>query len=173
MKIYKVREKYEKYLILLILLSLYFSLVETLIPKPFPWLKLGLANICTIIAFEKFGKKMAIEVLICRVTIQGIMLGTIFSPSFIISFLSGIASLFCLGFLYNFRDKLSITVISMVSAFVHNLTQLIIVYFLLFRDINLNTRYINLFIVGFLFLGCISGVLIGIICEKLIIRRIK
>lgn len=161
----------EKYLVFLILLSLYLSLAEALIPKPFPWLKIGLSNIGTIIALEKFGKKMAAEVVICRIIIQGIMIGTLFSPGFIISLVSGIVSVSVMIFLYNFRDKLSIVAISVFSALVHNFTQLVVVYFLLFRNINLNSRYIMLFVMGFLFLGCIAGAVTGVIGEKLSLRR--
>ena len=171
----KIRERNsirrEKYLIFLILLSLYLSLAETLIPKPFPWLKLGLANIGTIIALEKFGKKMAVEVTMCRIIIQGIMIGTLFSPGFIISLISGIASVNIMILLYNFRNKLSLVSISILSALVHNFVQLLVVYFLMFRNMNLHSRYIMFFIVGFLFLGCIAGAVTGFIGEKLLLRR--
>lgn len=161
----------EKYLIFLILLSLYLSLAETLIPKPFPWLKLGLANIGTIIALEKFGKRMAVEVTLCRIIIQGIMIGTLFSPSFIISLISGIVSVNVMIFFYNFRNRLSLVSISTLSALAHNFVQLLVVYFLMFRNMNLYSRYIVFFIVGFLFLGCIAGAITGFIGEKLLLRR--
>lgn len=161
----------EKYLIFLVLLSLYLSLAETLIPKPFPWLKLGLANIGTIIALEKFGKRMAAEVTLCRIIIQGIMIGTLFSPSFIISLISGIVSVNVMIFFYNFRNRLSLVSISTLSALAHNFVQLLIVYFLMFRNMNLHSRYIVFFIVGFLFLGCIAGAITGFIGEKLLLRR--
>ncbi len=161
----------EKYLVFLILLSLYLSLAETLIPKPFPWLKFGLSNIGTIIALEKFGKKMAIEVTLCRIVIQGIMIGTLFSPGFIISLVSGVVSVNVMIFLYNFRSRLSLVSISIFSALVHNFVQLIVVYFLLFRNMNIHSRYIMLFVIGFLFLGCIAGAITGFIGEKLTIRR--
>ncbi|MGL5520554.1 MAG: Gx transporter family protein, partial [Cetobacterium sp.] len=74
-------DKRRRYLTAFVLLALYLSLIETLIPKPFPWMKLGLANIATIIALEKFDEKMAIEILLLRIFIQGMMLGTLFSPS--------------------------------------------------------------------------------------------
>lgn len=138
----------EKYLILLILFSLYLSLLETFIPKPFPWMKIGLANLGTIIALEKFDKKMAIEVIIFRIVIQGIMLGTLFSPGFIISLISGMTSLCIMLALYTYREKLTLISISMVSALVHNLTQLVVVYILLFRNIEIKTRYIIFFILN-------------------------
>lgn len=161
----------EKYLVLLILLSLYLSLLEFMIPKPFPWLKLGLSNIGAIIALEKFDKKMALEVTLCRIFIQGIMVGTLFSPSFIISLVSGFISVNIMIFLYTFREKLTLISISMFSAVIHNFIQLIIVYFLLFRNINIHSRYILLFVVGFLFLGCVAGAITGFIGEKLTLRR--
>lgn len=174
-EIKKLEEKknlrYEKYLVFLILLSLYLSLAESLIPKPFPWLKLGLANIGTIIALEKFGKKMAVEVTLCRIIIQGIMLGTLFSPSFIISLISGAVSVNVMILLYNFRRNLSLISISVLSALIHNFVQLIVVYFLMFRNMNIHSRYIMFFIVGFLLLGCVAGAVTGFIGEKLLIRR--
>lgn len=169
----KNENRYERYLILLILLSLYLSLAETLIPKPFPWLKVGLANIGGIIALEKFGKKMAVEVVVLRILIQGLMLGTLFTPGFIISFISGMGSLLIMIFLYHFRNKLTLVSISMLSALTHNVIQLLVVYFLLFRNININSKYIMFFVFGFLVLGCISGLITGIIGEKLLLRRSK
>lgn len=161
----------EKYLIFLILLSLYLSLAEALIPKPFPWLKLGLANIGTIIALEKFGKKMALEVTLCRIIIQGIMIGTLFSPGFIVSLISGIVSVNIMILFYKFRSSLSLISISILSALAHNFTQLLVVYFLMFRNMNINSRYIVFFVIGFLFLGCIAGAITGFIGEKLLLRR--
>lgn len=167
----KATNRREIYLTALVLLALYLSLAETLIPKPFPWMKLGLANIATIIALEKFDAKMGIEVLLLRVFIQGVMLGTLFTPGFIISLLSGGASTLLMIFLYKFRKKLSIVSICIAAAFIHNLTQLIVVYFLMFRNISIYSRSIFIFIWGFLFMGCISGVITGFIGEKLNLRR--
>ena len=165
------QKRREKYLVFLILLSLYLSLLETFIPKPFPWLKLGLSNIGTLAALEKFGKKMAFEVVICRIVIQGIMLGTLFSPGFIISLVSGTASVCIMAGLYNFRNRLSLVSISIFSALIHNLTQLTVVYFLLFRNMNINSRYVMVFVTGFLILGAAAGAVTGFIGEKLLLRR--
>lgn len=165
--------KKEKYLILLILFSLYLSLLETLIPKPFPWMKIGLSNISTLIALEKFGKKMALEVVFFRIIIQSIIIGTLFSPGFIISFISGLTSFLTISFLYIYRKKLSLVSISMFTALIHNFSQLLVVYILLFKNIEIKTRYTVFFVLGFLGLGCISGFITGIIGEKLLLRRRK
>lgn len=159
-------DRHEIMLTALVLLSVYLSLGESLIPKPFPWMKLGLANIATIIALEKYSSKMAMEIVILRVIIQGIMLGTVFTPSFIISLIAGIIATGSMIFLYRFRKFFSLISISIVSAFFHNAVQLIIVYFLMFRNINLNSRAIIFFVMAFLGLGIVSGAITGFIVEK-------
>jgi len=57
----------EIYLIALVLLGLYLSLIENIIPKPFPWMKIGLSNISVLIALEKFNSKMALQTILLRV----------------------------------------------------------------------------------------------------------
>ena len=74
---FKRENREEIYLIALVLLGLYLSLVENIIPKPFPWMKIGLSNIAILIALEKFNSKMAIQAILLRVFIQALMLGTL------------------------------------------------------------------------------------------------
>lgn len=168
-----MEKKREKYITAFVLLALYLSLLETLIPKPFPWMKIGLANIVIIIALEKFDRKMAFEIYLLRVIIQGVMLGTLFSYGFIISFISGGISTLSSIFLFRFRKYLSLVSICILSAFMHNAIQLIVVYFLMFRNISIESRGIYIFILIFLLMGCASGLITGIICEKLRLRREK
>lgn len=169
----KNNRKYTLYLVALVLLSLYLSLGETIIPKPFPWMKIGLANLATLIALKKFGKKMAIEVVVLRVIIQGLMLGTVFAPGFIISFFSGLVSVLVMTALYSYKNKINIITISMIAGFLHNLTQLIVVYLLMFRSVELGSRGILLFVCSFLLIGAISGAIIGIIGDRIKIREVR
>ena len=168
----KRENREEIYLIALVLLGLYLSLVENIIPKPFPWMKIGLSNIAILIALEKFNSKMAIQAILLRVFIQALMLGTLFTPNFIISFSAGLISTLFMIFLYKFRKYLSLVSISCISAFTHNVLQLIVVYFLMFRNISLNIKSIIVFIVVFLFLGVVMGLITGIIATRLNLKRI-
>lgn len=163
--------KREKYIVALVLISLYLSLLENFIPKPFPWLKLGLSNIAILICLEKFDKKMAIEVVLLRIFIQGIMLGTLFTPGFITSLIAGGGTTLLTIQMYRFRDKLSLIAISSLSAFFHNLIQLLVVYYLMFRNVPIMSKSILGFIFGFLLLGVVAGIITGIITEKLKLRR--
>lgn len=168
----KRENREEIYLIALVLLGLYLSLIENIIPKPFPWMKIGLSNIAILIALEKFNSKMAIQAILLRVFIQALMLGTLFTPNFIISFTAGLISTLFMIFLYKFRKYLSLVSISCISAFTHNVLQLIVVYFLMFRNISLNSKSIIVFIVIFLFLGVVMGLITGIIATRLNLKRI-
>ena len=152
--------------ITLVLLAIYFSMVENFIPKPFPWLKFGLSNIAAIIAVQKFGVKMGLRVTFYRVVIYGVMFATLFTPGFLISFCAGIISTLITGILIDLK-KFSITAVSAASGMVHNMIQLIVVYFLLFRNIDIFERGIIIFIGGFLLMGIFSGIITGIIAAKL------
>lgn len=161
----------EVYLTGLVLVALYLSLAENFIPKPFPWMKLGLSNIAVLIALEKFDSKFAMELVLLRIFIQALMLGTLFTPGFIISLTAGaLTTLFMIG-LYKFRDHLSLIAISSMSAFLHNLIQLIVVYFLMFRNVSIYSKSIMGFVWVFLLIGVIAGVITGFIAEKLNLRR--
>lgn len=161
----------EIYLTGLVLVALYLSLAENFIPKPFPWMKLGLSNIAVLIALEKFDSKFAMELVLLRIFIQALMLGTLFTPGFIISLTAGaLTTLFMIG-LYKFRDHLSLIAISSMSAFLHNLIQLIVVYFLMFRNVSIYSKSIMGFVWVFLLIGVIAGVITGFIAEKLNLRR--
>ncbi len=166
-------KKRELYLVAFVLLALYFSLFETVIPKPFPWMKLGLANLATIIVLVKFGKKMAFEVLFLRILIQGMMIGTLFTPGFFISLISGIISTGAMCFLYSLKKHISLVAISIFSALTHNIVQLIVVYFLLFRSVDIMGRSILVFVMIFLGIGVISGGIIGIIASRLKLREVN
>lgn len=163
--------KREGYLAVLVLVALYFSLAESLIPKPFPWMKLGLANLATLIALEKYDRKMAIEVVMLRIFIQGLMLGTLFTPGFFVSIISGSISTSVTILLYSFRKHLSLLSIGALSATIHNLSQLVVVYFLLFRNIEVYSKSILSFVLIFMITGCGSGMITGYLAEKLNLKR--
>ncbi len=161
----KAEKKELAWEITLILLAVYFSMLENFIPKPFPWLKFGFANIATIIAIQKFGLKMGIRVTFYRIVIYGVMFATLFTPGFLISFCAGIVSTLVTGGLIKLK-RFSITAVSAASGMVHNMVQLIVVYFLLFRNIDIFERGILIFTAVFFIMGIVSGVITGVIVAK-------
>jgi heptaprenyl diphosphate synthase len=168
----KAEKKELAWEITLILLALYFSMLENFIPKPFPWLKFGLSNIASIIAVQKFGMKMGLRVTFYRIMIYGVVFASLFTPGFIISFCAGIVSTLATGSLI-YLKKFSITAVSAVSGMVHNMIQLIVVYFLLFRNIDIFERGILIFTGSFLLMGAVAGIITGALAVKMFKKSIS
>jgi heptaprenyl diphosphate synthase len=61
------------------------QIAESLVPKPVPWLRLGLANAVTLLVLLRSGAAPAAAVTGVRVLLGGLVLGTIGSPAFLLS----------------------------------------------------------------------------------------
>lgn len=105
-------------------LSLVLGFVESLIPIPVPIIgvKLGLANIVIVVSIYTLGPKISLIVVIFKVVMLSLILG---SPTMIAFSLCG--SLFAwvsMALLYKI-PKASVVLVSIVSATMHNLGQLL------------------------------------------------
>lgn len=67
--------------------------LEAGIPSPVPGVKLGLANIVTLIVLFRHGWRPAVAVTLLRVALSSIVLGTLFSPTFWLSLAGALAAL--------------------------------------------------------------------------------
>lgn len=70
--------------------------LEAGIPSPLPGVKLGLANIVTLIVLWRHGWRAAVAVTLLRIVLSGIVLGTLFGPTFWLSFAGGCSALLAL-----------------------------------------------------------------------------
>lgn len=70
--------------------------LEASIPSPVPGVKLGLANIVTLIVLLRHGWRAAIAVTLLRIALSAIVLGTLFTPTFWLSLAGGSSALICL-----------------------------------------------------------------------------
>ncbi len=144
-------------------------LLESIFPRPLPFLKLGLANV--IILFLITQKKILLATITAflKIIIGGIFSGTIISPTIIFS-LSG--TLFSLIGMIIFSQKIwgfSILGISVIGAVLHNLGQAIGVKLFIIKEIQL-LKLIPLLII----VGIISGSIIGFLTfhfRKLILSK--
>lgn len=66
---------------------------EFLLPSPVPWMKPGLANVLTVLILFAYGARAAVTVQLLRVVIASFLVGTIFSPAFLLSFSGAMCSL--------------------------------------------------------------------------------
>ncbi len=111
---------------------------ETLIPRPLPWFKPGLAHVATLIALYGYGNRAALIVVVARIILGALILGVLFNPAFMLSFSGGITSTLFMAFFKQYFSKIfSIFGISIIGAVVHTLTQLFLVALLIVQKIEI------------------------------------
>ena len=71
--------------------------LEAGLPSPVPGIKPGLANIVTLIVLLRHGWRAAVVVTLLRVVLSGLVLGTLFAPTFWLSLAGGLAAVAALG----------------------------------------------------------------------------
>ena len=139
----------------LVLLSLLVALavvlrgLEGLIPNPLPWVRIGLANIMTLLAILLFGLKAGIMLTTLRVLIASLLFGTFLSPTFLISLSAGLCSTAVMGITYlAFRKTFSPIGLSVLGGFIHNLTQLLAAYLLIVKHLEIFYLFPILAVIG-------------------------
>lgn len=106
-------------------ITLLLSSVEYLIPKPLPFLRLGLANLPLLIILDSFSFKAYLVVLVLKAAGQGMVSGTLFSYLFLISLAGTLSSgLAMKGIKSALKSHVSLVGCSLAGAFVSNLAQL-------------------------------------------------
>ena len=112
---------------LLTALALVLSLVERLFPLsaavPVPGIKLGLANVVTLFALTRLGKRDAFAVLLVRVVLASVFMGSV--TSFLFALFGGVLALAVMALLLPFEGRwFSIPGISAAGAAAHNIGQI-------------------------------------------------
>ena len=146
-------------------LALIFSYVEAIIPynPAIPGIKLGIANVVTVIALYKFGWKDAACVSVLRIVLAGLLFNGVFGMLYS---LAG-ATVSFIGMLILKKTKLfSVVGVSMAGGVFHNLGQLLVAAALI-EDLRIFFYFPVL-----LFSGIISGIAIGV-AATLILKSLK
>ncbi len=148
---------------LLVGLGVVLHRLEALLPLPTPWVKLGLANIMTLIALVFLGFRAAVEVTLLRVLLGSVLGGTFLSPTFFLSLAGGLASVAVMGLLYREgRRAFSLVGISVAAAYAHTTAIFICVFYLFIHQ----GAFLNLLPV-FLTFSLISGILTGLLANNI------
>jgi len=144
-----------------IALAIVLSIVESAIPLPIaiPGVKLGLANIVTVLVILLFGYKEAFAVVVLRCLLVALLSGV--PMIFFFSLTGGLLSTLAMVFLFRYFGKtFSIIGISIVGALAHNVGQLIVAYIIL-QQPAIFTYYMPLLLVS----GVITGIFIGVLSK--------
>lgn len=148
--------------------SLY--ILENLIPKPLPFIKLGLANVIVILLLWKNRHLPSFVVLVSKSIIGGLLTGLLFSPMTVISLTAGVSSYIIMQFGKRSRLGFSLLGISILGATSHNLMQLAVVKFLLIKS-EAVWRFLPLMIILGVISGFITGYLANLISHQKIIDK--
>jgi len=160
----------QKLLILAILVGLGVVLhrIETLLPLPSPWVKLGLANVMTLVALVWFGFREALMVTLLRVFLGAVFGGTFLGPTFFLSLAGGLAAVTVMGGVHRLGQSwFSLVGVSVSAAYAHT-TAIFLCVFLFFIP---QKTFLQLLPV-FLTFSLITGILTGILANH-VIRRLR
>lgn len=141
--------------------------LEALIPLPSPWIKLGLANVMTLVALVFLGFRDALTVTLLRVILGSILGGTFLSPTFFLSLVGGVAATFAMGWVYyRGRGPFSLIGVSVCAAYAHTLAAVCCVYFFWVRQ-EFFFKLLPIFFTFALITGILTGVVGNFIAKKL------
>jgi len=99
--------------------------VESLIPGPLPFMRIGLANIATVIALITLGLVDAVAVTVLRVIVASLVVGTFMGPGFGLAMAGGVAAALGMGIAARVAlPPFSVVGLSIIGAALHNLAQL-------------------------------------------------
>ena len=151
---------------ILVALAFIASYIEVLIPFNFhvPGMKLGLANIVVLIALYTGGARAGITVSVIRIILVGFTFGNPYSA---IYWISGGILIFVIMFFLKKKDFFGIAGVSMAGGVAHNIGQLFCAMVLL------KLPAVFSYLSYLMFIGIITGALIGIIVEEVLKRVVK
>jgi len=153
--------KTRKTIALLGAFCLFLSTIEYMIPKPLPFMRIGLANLPLMLALDIFPFTAFLVLVGIKVLGQALITGTLFSYIFLFS-LAGTSfsavTMYGLRRLWG-RNRITFIGIGTAGAMVSNISQLTLAWIFIFRD---NVRYIA---PPFLAAGLVTGIALGVFCE--------
>ncbi len=160
------RRHYLVYLAFFTALAVSVFFLEIFIPKPLPFMKLGLSNVVILILLFTKNIRPALIVAITKIFLGGLLAGTLFSPTTLLSSVGTVFSLLAMIFLMKLPINFSILGVSIGGAIGHNFGQIIVVRIVLIKENPIFYLTPLLIIMG-IATGIITGYLAKIFIDKL------
>ena len=161
-------DKSNKNLTILILTATALGVVDSLIPRPLPFMKLGLANVAAVIAVRRYGLIKTLELNLLRAFAVALITGLLATPSFLLSISGAAASALTMGTLQIvFRDRLSLTGLSIAGAVVSLWIQLFV------ASLVLSGLPLQNIVLLLTLWGILSGAVVGVVARKTLNRSFQ
>lgn len=151
-------------LAMLLSISIVLGILESFIPNIVVGAKLGLANIVVILVLYSFSFKEAIFLLILRILLVSLLLGTFLSPVFYMSLSGGLCAILTMYLLK--KLKFHGIVVSVGGAFMHGFGQIVVAMILISKE---SIYYFPLMGLA----SIVTGIFIGIMAMKILKIRIS
>lgn len=136
--------------------SIFLSIVEYMIPKPLPFLRIGLANLPILISLAVFPPRKVLALTVYKVVGQSLVQGTLFSYVALFSAAGSMAAaLVMLGTHRLLGSRVSLIGVSVAGALAGNLVRLVLARYIVFGE------QVWIMAPPFLILGLVSSVLLG------------
>lgn len=154
------------YITMLIAMSVLLHFVESLIPIPVPILgvKLGFANIISLITFYMFGFPVMVGVNVARVIMASLLRGVLFGTPFWMSVAGVTLSTIAIGIAGHFLKEGNEVIVSVCSSIAHIVGQIIMAYFIM------GTTLIFYYFPIMLLLSIPTGIFTGVIARQVLKR---
>jgi heptaprenyl diphosphate synthase len=148
-------------------LAVILFMVETLVPRLLPSMRLGLGNAAVLLALLLYGWRAGLTVSLVKILLGGLLSGGLFGPAFVIGGGAGLASMTVMGGTHQWmRGRFSPIGLSVLGAVTHQSVQLALAYGIYIRSESL-LALLPLFWVGGLLSGGVIGILVYWVVEKL------
>jgi heptaprenyl diphosphate synthase len=144
----------------------FLATIEYLIPKPLPFMRIGLANLPLILALDLFPPGPFALLVLIKISGQALITGTLFSYVFLFSLAGSTVSALVMYSLRRFlgKNRIGFTGAGIAGAVLSNLVQLGLARTLVFGE---GVRFLAPL---FLASGLISGGVLGFFCETFAAR---
>jgi heptaprenyl diphosphate synthase len=140
---------------------MFLSTIEYMIPKPLPFMRIGIANLPLILGLDIFPFRYFLILTGIKIMGQALVTGSLFSYVFLFSLAGTAASALSMYFLRRLFGKkmIGFTGVSVFGALLSNGAQLFLARLFVFGP---GIRYA---VPPFLAMGLISGAALGVFCE--------
>jgi heptaprenyl diphosphate synthase len=133
-------------------MAIALSIVESAVPRPLPWMRIGLANAMTLYALTVLTPREVLLVVLGRVVATSLLVGSFLSVTFLLG-LSGALSSFVVMFAFHrwLGGIFSLVGISVIGALTSNFAQLMLV------DALFIDSRVSFYFLPFIFLFALAG----------------
>lgn len=155
----------------LVAIASVLQIAESLLPHPIPGIRLGLANMVTLVTLADLGFASAMEVAVLRTVVSSLILGSFLSPGFILSFSSAVLSTLVMWAFWRISASfpswgLSLIGVSIVGAVAHNAAQLSLAYLLMIKSAGI-FYFVPWLVISGVLTGCFTGLVAAKVLKRL------